>query len=272
MKISHNKKRNTLFLYEALLREYTKSKLNKDEPRLCEIKALFVEYFSEGKILREELKLYRTVLDTQNSDKEMAEKILGEAKIMFAGLNQKHIFQQQSSMIAKINRKLTPNFFSNYVPNYKDVATVHQVFNKKGDIPTRMLMERHIVIKMSSPKETIEENVEKIDKYVIHSFLNSFNKKYSGLLENQKTLLKKFMISSGEDNADFLIFMNDELGTISESLSGAHKIAEAKSDKEILKKLREVKIRFEKMKEEEIDEQFLQKVLKFQKLVHEIEN
>jgi len=272
MKISHNKKRNTLFLYEALVREYTRAKLDKDELRVNEVKSLFVEYFGEGKVLREELKLYRTILDTRNSDKELAEKILEEAKIMFAGLNQKHIFQQQSSMIAKINRKLTPNFFSNYVPNYKDVATIHQIFNKKGDIPTRMLMERQIIMKMSSPRETIEENAEKIDKYVIHSFLNSFNKKYSGLLENQKILLKKFMISSGEDNADFLVFMNDELGVISTSLSNAHKIAEAKEDKEILKKLAEVKIKFEKMKEEEIDESFLQKVLKFQKLIHEIEN
>jgi len=272
MKISHNKKRNTLFLYESLIREYTKSKLNKDEKYVDEIKSLFVEYFSEGKVLREELKLYRSVLDTQNIDKDMAEKILAEAKIMFAALNQKHIFQQQSSMIAKINRKLTSNFFSNFVPNYKDVATVHQIFNKKGNIPTRMLMERQVVIRMSSPKITIEEGAERIDKYVIHSFLNSFNKKYSGLLENQKSLLKKFMISSEEDNADFMIFMNDELETIAESLLNAHKTAEIKADKETLKKLKEVRLRFESLKKDEIDESYLQKVLKFQKLVYEIEN
>ena len=50
MKINHNKKRNTLFLYEALVREYTKAKLENDPRKLQEIRNLFVEYFSEGKV------------------------------------------------------------------------------------------------------------------------------------------------------------------------------------------------------------------------------
>ena len=58
MKISHNKKRNTLFLYEALVREYTRAKLEKSERKLQEIKSLLFEYFSDGKILKEELKNY----------------------------------------------------------------------------------------------------------------------------------------------------------------------------------------------------------------------
>ena len=45
MKINHNKKRNTLFLYESLVREYTKAKLDNDPRKLQEISNLFVEYF-----------------------------------------------------------------------------------------------------------------------------------------------------------------------------------------------------------------------------------
>ena len=40
MKINHNKKRNTLFLYESLVREYTKAKLDNDPRKLQEISNL----------------------------------------------------------------------------------------------------------------------------------------------------------------------------------------------------------------------------------------
>jgi hypothetical protein len=272
MKLTHNKKRNTLFLYESLVREYTKAKLDKDEQKIFEVRNLLAEYFSEGKVLKEELKLYKAVLDTENVDKELAEKILNESKRLFLGLNQDHIFQQQSSMIAKVNRKLTPKFFGNYVPNYKNIATVQQIFGQKADVPTRMLLERQLVEKMTSKKETLEEINDKIDKYVIHSYVNAFNKKYSDLLENQKNLLKKYMTTDEDDNTDFIIFLNEELQSISTKLNSAHKVAEVKEDKEITKKLFEVKKKFETLKNEELDEKYLQKVLKYQKLVHELEN
>jgi hypothetical protein len=135
-----------------------------------------------------------------------------------------------------------------------------------------MLLERQLVEKMTSKKETLEEINEKIDKYVIHSYLNAFNKKYSDLLENQKNLLKKYMTADEDDNTDFIIFLNEELQTISSKLNNAHKVAEVKEDKEITKKLFEVKKKFDTLKNEELDEKYLQKVLKYQKLVHELEN
>ncbi len=272
MKITHNKKRNTLFLYESLIREYTKAKIEKEEKKLTDIKSLMSEYFSEGKILKEELKIYKAILETNSVDKELAEKILNESKRMYLGLNQQSVFQQQSSMIAKVNRTIGQKFFANYVPNYKSIATIQQIFSQKASIPSRMLMERQIIEKMSSPKETLNEINEKIDKYVIHSYMNSFNKKYGDLLESQKSLLKKYMISSEDDNTDLIVFLNEELQNISLKLDAAHKIAEIKEDGEILKKLTEVKRKFSSLRNEELDEKYLQKILKFQKLVHELEN
>ena len=272
MKITHNKKRNTLFLYEALVREYTKAKLEKDDKKLWEVKSLLAEYFSEGKILKEELKIYKAVLNTENADKELAEKILSEAKRLYAGLGMEDIFQQQSSLIAKTNRKLTPKFWINYVPNYKNIATLQQIFGQKADIPTRMLMERQVIEKMMGKKETLQEVNEKIDKYVVHSYVNAFNKKYADLLENQKSLLKKYMTSTEEDNTDFIVFLNEELQNITHKLNTAHQVAEVKEDKEIIKKLQEVKKKFNLLKDEEVDEKYLQKILKYQKLVHELEN
>lgn len=272
MKINHNKKRNTLFLYEALVREYTKAKLENNANKIQEIASILQEYFSEGKVLKEELKIYKAVLGTKNVDKELAEKILAEAKRLYTGLGMDKVFQQQSSLIAKINRKFSSKLFSNYVPNYKDIATLQQIFGEKTSIPARMLMERQVIQNMTEGEQTLEQINEKIDKYVIHSYLNAFNKKYSDLLENQKSLLKKYMTATEDDNTDFIVFLNDELQNINEKLNRAHSIGEVKEDKEILKKLTEVRKRFEAIKEEEVDEKYLQKILKFQKLVHELEN
>jgi hypothetical protein len=231
-----------------------------------------VEYFSEGKVLKEELKIYKAVLETKNVDKELAERILSEAKRMYSGLGMDKVFQQQSSLIAKVNRSLTPKFFANYVPNYKDIATLQQIFGEKVSIPARMLMERQAIEKMTVGEQTLDQINEKIDKYVVHSYLNAFNKKYSDLLENQKSLLKKYMTATEDDNTDFVVFLNEELQNISSKLNTAHNVAEIKEDKEILKKLVEVKKRFNTLKDEEIDEKYLQKILKFQKLVNELEN
>ena len=191
---------------------------------------------------------------------------------MYAGLGMDKVFQQQSSLIAKVNRKLTPKFFANYVPNYKDIATLQQIFGDKTSIPARMLMERQTIEKMTVGEQTLDQINEKIDKYVVHSYLNAFNKKYSDLLENQKSLLKKYMTATEDDNTDFVVFLNEELQSISSRLNTAHNVAEIKEDKEILKKLVEVKKRFNALKDEDIDEKYLQKILKFQKLVNELEN
>lgn len=272
MKLVHNKKRNTLFLYEALLREYTRAKLERDDLKILEVKSLLIEYFSEGKILKEELKVYKAILNTEEVDKELAERILAESKRIYSTINQKNVYQQQSSLIAKANRSLTSKFFTNYVPNYKNIATLQQIFGQKSNIPSRMLLEKQTIEKMSSKKDTLEDINEKIDNYVVHSYLNAFNKKYSDLQENQKSLLKKYMISSEDDNSDFIVFLNEEMQTISEKLSRAHGLAEIKEDKEIIKKLTEVKKKFELLKAENIDEKFLQIILKYQKLAQEIEN
>ena len=46
MKFKHNKKRNTIFIFESLVRELTKSVINKDFSRKKEILSIIKENFS----------------------------------------------------------------------------------------------------------------------------------------------------------------------------------------------------------------------------------
>jgi hypothetical protein len=49
MRFKHNKKRNTAFLYESLLKEMSKSIVKKDENRKKRILSILKEFFSKAK-------------------------------------------------------------------------------------------------------------------------------------------------------------------------------------------------------------------------------
>ena len=47
MKFSHNKKRNTAFIYEMLIMEFSRASINKDETKKQNILSILKEYFSD---------------------------------------------------------------------------------------------------------------------------------------------------------------------------------------------------------------------------------
>ena len=59
--MKHNKKRNTAFLYECLIRELTKAILKEDKQGQKKVKALLREFFTKGKVLAKELDLYKSL-------------------------------------------------------------------------------------------------------------------------------------------------------------------------------------------------------------------
>ena len=95
--MKHNKKRNTAFLYETLVRELTATVVNKDTARKRKIVSIMKEFFSRGTTLGLELELYRTLYETTEVDEMTAEKLLLEVKRVYLGLSQQHVFDQQST-------------------------------------------------------------------------------------------------------------------------------------------------------------------------------
>ena len=64
MKLKHNKKRNTAFLYETLVKELTKAVVEKDSYKKAKILDTIKEFFSKGSLLRKELELYQAINET----------------------------------------------------------------------------------------------------------------------------------------------------------------------------------------------------------------
>ena len=69
-KLRHNKKRNTAFLYEALIREVTKCILSKDALKKAKIVSIVREHFARGTSLRKELEIFKAVYETDQGEKE----------------------------------------------------------------------------------------------------------------------------------------------------------------------------------------------------------
>ena len=113
MKMKHNKKRNTAFIYEAIIRELAKSIHEGDDKKVktyqdCE-KKLSQQYFA-----RKDLELYKSILETKNVDRYTAEKIVFQSRVQKNTINHK-LFEDQSKLIEEINKEISPDVFSNFV-------------------------------------------------------------------------------------------------------------------------------------------------------------
>lgn len=275
MKFKHNKRRNSAFLYEALVRELVKSAMRKDEQRKQITIDLMKKYFHADSPLGKELKVYKALYETTNLSPEDAERLLYEAKRTFFGVgfaSPQEIYDEQSQLIAAVNKKLSPSVFSNFVPNYKSIATIQQIFSKEISIPNRIMLERKILDDLCSKKLIVEKKEEKlkINDLVIKTAIKSFNKKYDKLNENQKKLISKFLVKSEETEADLRLFVSEELSRIKGKLSSSLTIKEFAEDNIMKQKAQKTLLLIEETLKSEIGEEEVSLVLKLQELEKEL--
>ena len=272
MKLRHNKKRNTAFIFEALVKEMTKSVIKKNDEKKKQIAVIIKEHFKNNSILGKELKLYQAIVEEQDlgTDQE-AQSLLQEAKRQYDKLDREQIFQEQSHVINKINKILSKDVFSNFVPNYKSLATVYQVFNQEMPPKNRLVLEGSLIEDIVRNAKSVANKIPG-DALVFKNFVKKFNSEYSGkLFEEQRVLLSNYITSFADNGIDFKIFMNEELGRLKEELSNARKLQELETNADMLQKTERVLEFVESFKERQLDEQSIEKILKIQKLVRELQ-
>ena len=272
MKFKHNKRRNTAFLFETLVRELTKLTIEKNNQKKKKVISIIKEFFSKDKILFRELQLYKTLLKTDKMPKEKAEKVLNESKRQYNRLSKKEIFFEQSKLISEINKNLPQNVYSNFVPQYKDLATVYQIFNLDLLPKKRILLEEQIVDCMIDQKSKQDNIQVPIDNLTYKTFVDSFNKEYKdNLLEEQKDLLNKYIISYSDNGIEFKIYLNEEIERLKISLKNVLKNEKISLNEGIITKFGRVLENINKMNKEELDSKLVEKVLKIQALIEEIQ-
>ena len=273
-KTKHNKKRNTAFLYEALVREMTKAVVSQDKKRKNNIIDILKESFSSNKILGQELRLYQTILESTDLDSITAEKLLYKIREAYATLDMQEIYDAQSSVINRINKEIGSAVYNNFVPNYKSIATVSQLFgadSSAAGIKKGVILEQNVLETLTSDttKEP-ETEMKPIDNIVFKTFTSKFNEAYGeGLLSEQKELLNRYILSFSSDT-DMKIYLNEELGRLHVALQKALNTDEVKSDGTMTESTNSVINMIEEFRNTPVDKNLVEKVLKIQNLVHEI--
>lgn len=272
MRLKHNKKRNTALVYEALVRELTKSIIKKKKDRQKKVLSIIKESFRPNSVLAKELEIYKALYETTDLERSTAEKVLTEAKLQYNKLNKREIFKQQSGMIKKINTLLSKDIYNNFVPNYKNIASIYSIFNFDAPAKEKVLLEERIVSHMSSSVETTPEDAhEPIDNIVYRTFVENFNKEYSdSLLSEQALLLNKYISSFADNGLELKLFLNEELGRLKSAIkSYSDKTVDDTHTEEQLGRVVEV---LEDYKNQQIDKSMIEDVIKAQQLVREMED
>ena len=273
-KTKHNKKRNTAFLYEALVREMTKAVVSQDKERKNNIVDILKESFSSNKILGKELKLYQAIIESSDLDPVTAEKLLYKIREAYSELDEQEIYDAQSAVINRINKEIGSGVYNNFVPNYKSIATVSQLFGADSTavgIKRGVILEQQVLQTLTA--NTIEESkteMKPIDNIVFKTFTSKFNETYGDdLLSEQKELLNRYILSFSSD-IDMKIYLNEELGRLHGALQQALATDEIKSDNTMTESTNSVINMIEEFRDTPVDKSLVEKVLKIQNLVHEI--
>jgi hypothetical protein len=213
--MKHNKKRNTAFLYECLIKELTKAIVREDKKRQAITKNILKEFFHKGSVLKKELTLYNSILENKDLEKEFSRRLLKETKIDYTRSDRKAVFNQQTSLINKINKQLGHSAFSNFIPNYKDMATLGLFFqNHNLSAKKRIMLENNLVAFLGRNDDILTE-MKHLDNLEYKTFVNKFNNAYqSTLRKEQKDLLTNYIISFSDNGLGLKCFLNEEIGRL----------------------------------------------------------
>jgi len=271
LKSKHNKKRNTAFLFEALIKELTKAVISKNKTQQKNVSILIREHFKKGGLLDKELTLYKQLYATDAFPKNVAEKLITQVKNDYDKLNETEIFNEQSRLIGKINKFIGAQVYNNFVPNYKTLATISQIFNKSVEPRQKVLLEQELMETITSEKQEKKVIVEKTETSVLNSFIRKFNEAYGDkLLTEQKTLLSKFINYSNED-VELKVYLNEEISRLKQCITESLDSELVKSNKEALQKVNTLKQLLESFTVESIDEELIKKVMFIQEFAAEVQ-
>ena len=271
MKFKHNKKRNTAFLYETLIKELTKAVVHKDIEKKNFIVETMKQYFNSNTLLGRELRIYRDLNETAGTDLYTAERLLAESKKDFHSMDRKEIFNLQTELISEINKALGKEVFNNFVPNYKSLATIYQIFLNQNSTKETILLERRVLSGMvSKNKAPPAKKMPHVNNLTLSTFVKNYNKKYAGSIsENQQALLNKYILSFSDNGLELKAYLNEEIGRLRNEVNTVLENEEISSDKDLISKFSQLQTLLESFGKSKINHEMITKILKIQNLIKE---
>ena len=268
MKLKHNKKRNTAFVYEVLINEFSKATMHDLHEKKQNALNILKTFFSKSTPLRRELDIYRSFDQLDNLEQEIVEKIISEAKNYALKLDRDSIYESQTKIINLINRHFGHQSWDSFVREYKKMATINQVIFCDTNPKKQVFVERKLIEILTTSKETQKEPFPNINNLALKSFLNKFNKEYSQTLnESQKTLLNKYVTSYKDDGLELKIYLHEEMGRLKTRLQ-----EKIDSDDDMSPRLKLILEKINSYREKKVDRKLVTEIIRIQSLVSEINN
>lgn len=266
--MNHNKKRNTILIYEMLIGELTKAVVNKDNLRRVNVVSLLKEYFGKNKLLRRELEIYKSFESDDTLSETLVEKLITEAKRQHAKLDRQEVFKKQSVLIEEINKNVTPEVWTNFVPNFRKYATINQVLQQTLSPKKQVVLERKLVTQITSREEPLRTKFPKINNLTIKTFISKFNNEYIDKLnESQRNLLNKYVLSCTDDGLEFKMHLYSEIDNIKKTLTEN----KARQPEMVQKKIDLVLEKISSYNKVKINKDMLLEIVKIQSLSEELE-
>jgi hypothetical protein len=231
-KIKHSKFKNTGVLFELLVRQITLEVLNGDKTENA--KKIVREFFAPGTELNKELRLYDLLLKEKYNSENRAEKFVDTVSAAHSKLNEGKLTKEKYNLIKEIRSSFDiEQFLSSPISNYKVLASIYKVFESKKsenfDIKdvfnSKVTLIENIISKpINKQKEQVDKIVEtykKQDKDIrlltYKILVETFNKKYTNLNDDQKSLLREY-INNVNNTSKFNNYVSIELPNIIKEL------------------------------------------------------
>ena len=196
MRLKHNKKRNTAFLFETLTREYIKAVVKKNTARQTLVKRIIKENFAKGSVLNQELKIYRevlvfgtfvpnykslaTVYGIFNNKTSIKEKMILEEKMVESLTSAQEGEQQHidnltyKTFVEGFNKKYADlpenqkDLLTNYVASFSDNSIELKVYMNEqvSDLKSKLVSHGNDeALQNEQLKEKFEQVLEKLETY-----------------------------------------------------------------------------------------------------------
>ena len=278
----HNKKRNSALLYEFLIRHISGCLINDDKKSAVKAMEISKRYFSSGSVLRGELNLFNSILNTEVKSRNSAQRILSEVLRDAEKMNSRQLDAEKSKLIKEINYSFEGSkFYKHKIPYYTVYASIYTLLseqrNKKKILSSvnRIKLEDSVVEHLVNKVKPVNETMKIDPNYnnAVYKFVvQNFHKKYKNkLTENQKKLLTKYavyLISEDKNVMDKAI--QKEVSVIKHKIVNIQDISVMK-DQELMKKLRECYTKLSEIDFSVITEDKILELLKYVKLAEEVE-
>ena len=275
MKVKHSKYKNTGILFELLTRQLTSDTIAGNQPKAL---SFLKKHFNKKTELLKEYKIYHTLATQKYNKDTQATMLINTLVEAHKKLNKSQLRREKYNLIKEIKDTYNVNdFFKAKITDYKVMASIFNLLENKEATPlsivnSKVTILEHITEKKIKVKDSVVlENFNKQDKdtrlLTYKVILEKFNDRYSGLQDNQKTLLKEY-VNSVTNSPALKSYLNQEINEVKKDLT---KYSKKVKDKAVAVKLNETKDMIKPLcKKSSVNDDNVINLLNYYELVNEL--